>query len=247
MKRKFIDLEGMIFGNWKVIKYSGNINKQYFWLCECQCSYCKEYSSIIKDVQENNLKNGKTKSCGRLSRYLNGKNNKKYNTYDLTGEYGIGYAAKGEEFYFDLEDYDKIKDYCWCVFKDTNNSYLRTCLDSGKKHKYIFLHNMIFEETEEGYEVDHINGITYDNRKSNLRCVSHLNNMKNTESYSNNTSGTTGVAYSKSENKWKSYITYNKKRIHLGTFENKNDAILARLKAEKKYFNEFSCRRNLEV
>ena len=37
---------------------------------------------------------------------------KKYNTYDLSGEYGIGYTSKGEEFYFDLDDYDKIKDYC---------------------------------------------------------------------------------------------------------------------------------------
>lgn len=31
------------------------------------------------------------------------------NTYDLSGEYGIGYTTKGEEFWFDLEDYDKIK------------------------------------------------------------------------------------------------------------------------------------------
>ena len=42
---------------------------------------------------------------------------KKYNTYDLSGEYGIGYTTKGEKFLFDLEDYEKIKDYCWCVDK----------------------------------------------------------------------------------------------------------------------------------
>ena len=30
------------------------------------------------------------------------KNHKKYNNYDLTGEYGIGYTFKNEEFYFDL-------------------------------------------------------------------------------------------------------------------------------------------------
>ncbi|WP_368488451.1 hypothetical protein [Clostridium sp. BJN0013] len=39
----------------------------------------------------------------------------KYNTYDLTGEYGIGYDAKGNIFYFDLEDYDRIKDFYWAV------------------------------------------------------------------------------------------------------------------------------------
>ena len=47
---------------------------------------------------------------------------KKYNTYDLTGEYGIGYTSKDEEFYFDLEDYDKIKDYCWRI---TMQGYVR--------------------------------------------------------------------------------------------------------------------------
>lgn len=41
-----------------------------------------------------------------------GKKNKRYNRYDLTGEYGIGYTNQGVEFYFDLEDYDKIKEYC---------------------------------------------------------------------------------------------------------------------------------------
>ena len=35
---------------------------------------------------------------------------KKYNTYDLSGEYGIGYSNSGKEFYFDLDDYDLIKE-----------------------------------------------------------------------------------------------------------------------------------------
>ena len=39
---------------------------------------------------------------------------KKYNKYDLSGEYGIGWTTNTNHvFYFDLEDYEKIKDYCW--------------------------------------------------------------------------------------------------------------------------------------
>ena len=45
-------------------------------------------------------------------------NPKKYNKYDLTGKFGIGYTSKGEEFYFDLEDYDKIKNHLWYKDKD---------------------------------------------------------------------------------------------------------------------------------
>ena len=52
-----------------------------------------------------------------------GKFLKQYNNYDLSGEYGIGYLFNGEEFYFGLEDYDKIKNYCW--YKDSGG-YIRT-------------------------------------------------------------------------------------------------------------------------
>lgn len=42
-----------------------------------------------------------------------GKLAKQYNRYDLSGEFGKGWTNKEEEFWFDLEDFDKIKNYCW--------------------------------------------------------------------------------------------------------------------------------------
>jgi len=81
------------------------------WKCLCICG---NYIS----VSSNHLKSGNVKSCGCLNSELVINRSKKYNTYNLTGEYGIGYTSKGEEFYFDLEDYDKIKDYCWCIDKN---------------------------------------------------------------------------------------------------------------------------------
>ena len=40
---------------------------------------------------------------------------------------------------------------------------------------------------------------------------------------------------------------YNQKTYHLGRFVNKEDAIVARLKAEKEYFGEFAPQRDLFV
>ena len=38
----------------------------------------------------------------------------KTNVYDLTGDFGVGYTLNtNEEFYFDLENYNLIKDYGW--------------------------------------------------------------------------------------------------------------------------------------
>lgn len=49
----------------------------------------------------------------------------KLNKYDLTNNYGIDYTSKGDEFYFDMDDYEKIKNFTWskdgsrfCAMKD---------------------------------------------------------------------------------------------------------------------------------
>ena len=51
----------------------------------------------------------------------------------------------------------------------------------------------------------------------------------------NNTSGHKGVSWDEKSNKWQAYITVNKKRIHLGRFPNKEDAVEARKLAEQQY------------
>lgn len=52
----------------------------------------------------------------------------------------------------------------------------------------------------------------------------------------NNTSGTTGVCYSKRNKCWVAYINFRNKRINLGGYKQKEDAIKARKAAEEKYF-----------
>jgi len=65
-------------------------------------------------------------------------------------------------------------------------------------------------------------------------------NSMNQITKSNNMSGTKGVNWHKSKNKWRAFIGVKGKHIHLGLFENFDDAVKARKEAEKKYFGEFS-------
>lgn len=51
--------------------------------------------------------------------------------------------------------------------------------------------------------------------------------------------------YSKDGYKWEAYIQLNKKRKSLGYFNNKEDAIKARLEAEAIYYKEFAPQRHL--
>lgn len=56
---------------------------------------------------------------------------------------------------------------------------------------------------------------------------------------SNNTSGVKGVSQHKASGKWDAYISVNKRRIHLGRYINKVDAIRKRQEAELKYHKPY--------
>lgn len=161
---------------------------------------------------------------------------KRYNTYDLTGKFGIGYTSKGEEFWFDLEDYDIIKDYCW--YKDSKGYVVST---DRKTRKTILFHRII-TNCNDRFMPDHIHGkeTRYDNRKSNLRIVTKQQNGMNSTLSENNTSGVTGVKWHSRDNVWESCITVNYKRIYLGRYHKFEDAVKARKEAEEKYFGEYS-------
>ena len=55
-----------------------------------------------------------------------------------------------------------------------------------------------------------------------------------------NTSGVVGVVWDKNKKKWEAIIRINKKQIHLGLFDNFEDAVSTRKQAEEKYFGEYS-------
>ena len=156
------------------------------------------------------------------------------NTYCLDGEYGIGYTYKGDEWYFDLEDYDLIKNYTWHVDK---TGYLV----AFENRKMLFMHRIIMN-CPDGMYVDHIHGkrTRNDNRKKNLRLATKSQNAMNVGLNSLNKSGVTGVFFDKSKGLWCARIEINQKMKHIGYYNTKDAAIKARKDAEIKYFGEFS-------
>lgn len=83
--------------------------------------------------------------------------------------------------------------------------------------------------------VDHISGDPTDDRIKNLRDVSRCENHKNSKMFSSNTSGAMGVSWNKDRKKWHAYISANGKRMNIGFFLEKKDAIKARKSAERCY------------
>jgi hypothetical protein len=121
---------------------------------------------------------------------------------------------------------------------DTGNGYkkINVCGKQYLSHRLIFFwHYGVFPK-----EIDHINGDTVDNRIENLRAADRNHNGKNRGLSIRNTSGFTGVVQDKIRKKWVAQIMVNKKHILLGRFENLQEAINIRKKAEIFYFKEWA-------
>lgn len=205
------------------------------WWCQCNCG-----NDTLVKVRDGNLMHGNVRSCGCLGKESRA-SLKKYNKYDLSGKHGIGWTTNtNQEFYFDLEDYEKIKDYCWREHHPSKN-YRRIETDLPG-HKKIFLHQLIT-----GYNLcDHKNHNTFDNRKENLREATHQENTRNKSKSKSNKSGFIGVSWDKSREKWTVRINTGEKYAYLGRFDSKEDAIKARLQGELEYFGlEFAPQRHL--
>lgn len=229
---KVEDLTNRIFEKLKVIERTDNDkNGKACWVCQCECGN-------IVIVRGSDLKRKHTTSCGCRQKSIVaniGSNNKKYNTYDLSGEYGIGYTSKGEEFYFDLEDYEKIKSYCWS--KDNQNGYISA---KDRNNRIIKMHRLVMNCMNDDLDVDHIKHKTFDNRKSELRVIKRSHNCMNHKIRYDNKTGVSGIYYDENYNKYLVTIGVNNQSIYLGCFNDFNKAVKVRKEAEEKYFGKYS-------
>lgn len=232
---KLVDLTGKQFDRLTVIKrvpdyIQSNGRKRTMWLCMCECG-----NYITVDGEH--LKSGATKSCGCLQRELTSKRFKRYNKYNLDNEYGIGYTSQGKEFWFDIEDYERIKQYCWYIDK---NGYV-VAHDIINPQKILILSRVVMNLYDDTLCVDHIHGeqTRHDNRKCNLRICTKQQNNINRRPQSNSLSGITGVRWNQSTNKWIVNISIN------GTYMSKSfskfeDAVKQRQEWENEIFGEYS-------
>ena len=199
-------------------------------LCSCSCG------NKQVEVKFGDLRRGHTTSCGCINKERMSKTHKKFNKYNIDEKNGVvtGYTLDGKEFYFDLIDYEKVKYHCWRI--DFEGYVVTTVYETNKS---LRMHRFIMDCPEDKV-VDHIDHCKNNNRRENLRVCTVGENAMNKGIGTNNKSGVTGVYYDNSSKRWRACIMLNKKQNHLGSYINKEDAIRARLEAEKKYFGEFS-------
>lgn len=143
---------------------------------------------------------------------------------------------KGANILVDKVFLPMLSKYHW----NFNGEYATTKI----KGKTAYMHRLILG-TPIGYETDHINRNTLDNRIINLRIVPTRSNSINRPAPKHNKSGYKGVSLAwirarDNGKKWVAGIMVNRKRLYLGYFDDIKDAALAYNNAAVKYFGEYA-------
>jgi len=170
----------------------------------------------------------------------------------------------------DAEDWEKISQHKWHMRRNKNQNgwcdqyYVRTMIPmpegkwytyknkdgSDYKHKQqgsVQLHRFLMDPPSD-MVVDHINGDTLDNRRSNLRICTRIENFRNRKRSKNNTSGYKGVHYAQKTKDmineltkpWIARLSLVGKRLYLGNYSTPEEAGRAYDEAAKKHYGEFA-------
>lgn len=134
----------------------------------------------------------------------------------------------------DKEEVSRLKKFKWRIEGKGKWRYVVTHRD-GKAYR---MHRLITGATK-GMVVDHIDGNTLNNRKSNLRVCTNAENLRNQHSVRGR-SKFKGVYFNKVEKLWRAQIMVNRKKICIGKFATPRTAAKAYDQAAKKYFGEFA-------
>jgi len=147
-----------------------------------------------------------------------------------------GAHAAGRAVIMDAADYETAACYSWSATSDPRRAddlYASAVVNGATVTMHKFL---------TGYPLtDHRNHDGLDNRRSNLRPVTHAQNLQNQRPRDGGASRHKGVHWHKQRQKWAAQITCDGKKRHLGMFATEGDAARAYDAAARELFGEYAC------
>lgn len=205
---KVIDVLGKKFGRLTVVKLLEG-SRPLKWLCKCDCG------NEIMTVSVH-LRSGDTTSCGCYHK-------------EVTTTHGM-YKSKEYKIWNSM------------IARCTNTN-MKNYSDYGGRgifvcERWMDFNNFISDMGTRPTDNHTIERKDNDKGYNPENCVWATRDIqyRNRRVYKTSISGHRGIQWHKENKNWVSRITVNKKTIHLGSFENLEDAIEARKKAELIYW-----------
>lgn len=143
--------------------------------------------------------------------------------------------TRGKQAKVDDDDYDMLMAYKW---QASFYGYAVTNTSRRSGRRVMWMHREVMRAVD-GQIIDHIDGDTLNNQKSNLRFVTESQNHWNQRTRKDSKSGLKGVdSYRAKYGRWRAYIKVGKKKCHLGYFSSAELAHEAYKEAAIKHFRE---------
>jgi hypothetical protein len=131
----------------------------------------------------------------------------------------------------DADDADFVNQWAWGRY----NGYARRRGKMNGKHTTICLHRELMGlSAGDGFEIDHVNRDKLDNRRSNLRVVTHGQQMQNRSSHRGSASQYRGVSFKATTGKWIAQAKIRGKNHHLGYYATEDEAAAVAKKARAR-------------
>jgi len=144
--------------------------------------------------------------------------------------------TQGQVAIIDTADAAAVFAHKWHAQRKRNTYYAaRTVPHPGGGTRLQFLHTFLADYTM----TDHINRDGLDNRRSNLREASNVENQRNRGPASHGSSGLKGVSQT-SRNRWRARITFADRQRTLGYFNSPEEAARAYDAAARKSHGDFA-------
>ena len=141
---------------------------------------------------------------------------------------------KGMVALVDDEDFERLSRHRWSFHP---LGYAVRQVTAAGKPRLIYMHRVVLQAPP-GREVDHRNGDGLDNQRENLRLVARAQNSRN-QRLRPHSSPFKGVSFDRESGRWRAAIMVDYRKIHLGSFDDEQEAALAYDQASRELHGEY--------
>lgn len=149
--------------------------------------------------------------------------------------------SQGLHTVVDAGDFEWLSQWKWCAGEAADSGLfyaMRTRrVDDPEHPQSILMHRAILRSSQ---RIDHWDGNGLNNRRKNLRLATPCQNAWNRKTPKHNTSGFKGVHLDRLRGLWIARCMTNGRRLYLGYFKSKQDAISAYVNHAKISQGDFS-------